>query len=193
GRRNTVPGRGRLAPSLPATAVLAELQERQSALLAHQYLGLAEIQRLAGPGVGFDTLMAFESYPSGNGGPPDLGGLRLAMSGGRDAAHYPLTVAVAPGDDLDFPLSYPPDVLTESAVRTLGDRLVRTLGRIAAEPDALLGRLDLLDPAERHVVVDTWNATEAPMPPATVPALVRARAEAAPEALAVVCGGETLT
>ena len=43
--------------------MLAGLQDRQSALLAFQYLGLAEIQRAAGPGAVFDTLMVYENYP----------------------------------------------------------------------------------------------------------------------------------
>ncbi|WP_345025026.1 amino acid adenylation domain-containing protein, partial [Actinomadura keratinilytica] len=190
---NTVPVRVRLDPARTVADMLARLQEQQSALLDHQYLGLAEIRKVAGPGAGFDTLMAFESYPAGEGRAPDLGGLRLAMTGGRDAAHYPLTVAVAPGDDLDFRISYRPDVFAERDVQALADRLVRILGRIAAHPDLPLGRLDLLDPAERDAVLDTWNDTAAPVPADTVPALIRARAGAAPDTPAVLCGDESLT
>ena len=41
----------------------ARLQDQQSALLAYHYLGLAQIQRAAGPGAVFDTLVVYENYP----------------------------------------------------------------------------------------------------------------------------------
>ncbi|MEG3162970.1 condensation domain-containing protein, partial [Sphingomonas sp. LB2R24] len=53
---NTVPLRLRLRPKETILQLLARLQEEQSRLLAHQHLGLSEIQRLAGVGELFDTL-----------------------------------------------------------------------------------------------------------------------------------------
>ena len=60
---NTLPLRVRLPASKPLIALLKELQDDQSRLIAHQHLGLAEIQRLAGLGELFDTLAVFENYP----------------------------------------------------------------------------------------------------------------------------------
>ena len=46
--------------------------------MAHQHLGLAEIQRLAGLGDLFDTLAVFENYPVDRGSlAAEAGGLRL--------------------------------------------------------------------------------------------------------------------
>ena len=53
--------------------MLADLQRRQSALMAHQYLGLPEVQRLAGPGAVFDTLVVYENYPLPSAAPPRPG------------------------------------------------------------------------------------------------------------------------
>ena len=51
--------------------------------MAHQHLGLAEIQGLAGLGELFDTLVVFENYPVDRGSlSADAGGLRLPMSAG---------------------------------------------------------------------------------------------------------------
>ena len=61
---NTVPARVRLDPAQPIADMVARLQDRQSALLAFHYLGLAEIQRAAGPGAVFDALMVYENYPA---------------------------------------------------------------------------------------------------------------------------------
>ena len=58
---NTLPLRVKLAPNKPVVELLSELQDSQSQLMAHQHLGLAEIQRLAGLGELFDTLVVFEN------------------------------------------------------------------------------------------------------------------------------------
>ena len=61
--------------------------------MAHQHLGLAEIQGLAGLGELFDTLVVFENYPVDRDSlAADAGGLRLTDVGGHDATHYPLSL-----------------------------------------------------------------------------------------------------
>ncbi|MDR3082294.1 MAG: condensation domain-containing protein, partial [Streptomyces sp.] len=60
---NTVPVRVRLDGSQPVLEMLRELQNRQSTLLSHHHLGLPEIQKAAGPGAAFDTLIVYESFP----------------------------------------------------------------------------------------------------------------------------------
>ncbi len=60
---NTLPLRIKLPPAQPLCDLLAQLQESQSRLIAHQHLGLAEIQAQAGLGELFDTLVVFENYP----------------------------------------------------------------------------------------------------------------------------------
>ncbi|MBI0381285.1 non-ribosomal peptide synthetase, partial [Streptomyces albiflaviniger] len=66
---NTIPVRVRLRPADSIAHLLGAVQAQQSALLDHQHLGLKEIQRLAGPGATFDTLMAFENFHAGETGP----------------------------------------------------------------------------------------------------------------------------
>ena len=61
---NTVPLRIKLPPGQPLCELLAQLQESQSALIAHQHLGLAEIQGLAGLGELFDTLVVLRTIRS---------------------------------------------------------------------------------------------------------------------------------
>ena len=60
---NTLPLRVALPPGQPLSDLLRQMQDSQSRLIAHQHLGLAEIQGLAGLGELFDTLMVFENYP----------------------------------------------------------------------------------------------------------------------------------
>ena len=76
---NTLPLRVQAAAGAAAAAsCCSEVQDGQSRLMAHQHLGLAEIQQLAGLGELFDTLVVFENYPVDRGGlAADAGGLRL--------------------------------------------------------------------------------------------------------------------
>ncbi len=73
---NTVPVRVRLRPADPFSAVMSGLQRQQSGLLDQQFLGLTEIQRVAGPGATFDTLLVFQNYPRGPATAPSIGGTR---------------------------------------------------------------------------------------------------------------------
>ena len=102
---NTVPVRVRLTPGHTIARMLTDLQAEQTDLLDHHYLSLSDIQRHAGSGAVFDTMMAFESFGSGAGGqkpaePNGDGkrqgprGVRFTGSGGRESINYPLGLLV---------------------------------------------------------------------------------------------------
>src|SRR5262249_48940299 len=62
-----------------------------------------------------------------------------------------------------------------------------------AAPEVSIGRLDILSAAERHTILQEWNATERALPGATLPQLFAAQAAATPDAVAVVFEGEQLS
>src|SRR6266542_2173685 len=147
---NTLPLRIKLAPRKPLLELLTEVQDRQSRLMAHQHLGLAEVQQLVGLGELFDTLVVFENYPVARGSlSAAAGGVRLSHASGHDATHYPLSLMVAPGERLELRLDYRPDLFERASVEALADRLLRVLEGAVASPDVAIGRLELLSAAER--------------------------------------------
>ena len=90
---NTVPLRLRLAGDEPVLAMLRRLQAEQARLLAHQHLGLTEIQSLSGQDELFDTLVVFENYPLDRAGLEQVTpGLRLVDLAANDATHYPVSL-----------------------------------------------------------------------------------------------------
>ena len=191
---NTLPLRVKLPPAKPLLTLLREVQESQSRLTAHQHLGLAEIQRLTGLGELFDTLVVFENYPLDRGSLATTAkGLHLTGIEGHDAPHYPLGLAVTPGQQLQLRLDYRPDLFDRASVEALAGRLVRLLEAAAGDPDQAIGRLDILTPAERHTILRAWNDTAHPVPSATVPQLFEAQAARTPDAVAVVFEDERLT
>ena len=68
-------------------------------MIAHQHVGLAEIQSEAGLGELFDTLVVFENYPADRLGATAVsGGVRLVGVSGHDATHYALGLMAMPGE-----------------------------------------------------------------------------------------------
>src|SRR3984885_8764072 len=80
------------------------------------------------------------------------------------------------------------DLFDEDAVQAFVARLGRVLAAVADGPQARLRQIAVLEPMERAQVLAGWNDTAAAVPEALVPELIAARAAAAPDAVAVVCG-----
>ncbi|MCQ8195327.1 amino acid adenylation domain-containing protein [Streptomyces rugosispiralis] len=204
---NTLPVRVRFDPARSVAELLTELQAEQAALVDYQYLSLSDIQRQAGPGATFDTIMAFESFPSGtnarkpSGDTPSgerserrgPGGLRFTEHGLRESINYPLGLVVGPSGGLGMRLSYRPDLFDEETAQGLVDQVLRVLGQMAADPETLVGRLEVLGEAEWSRVVAEWNATEATLPAGSIVERIEAWVAAAPDVVAVRCGEVALS
>ena len=195
---NTLPLRLRLAPSMLLSDLLRQTQDSQSRRIAHQHVGLAEIQQLVGLGELFDTLLVFENYPVDRTGlAMASNGIRLGAVRGHDATHYPLSLIVRPGDELQLRLDYRPDLFDRATVAALGERLVRLLAGAVAEPGRPIGSLEILAAGERDTILRLWNDTSRPLSGAgalpTLPALFAAQAARTPEATALVFEDRSLS
>ncbi|MFI6079380.1 amino acid adenylation domain-containing protein, partial [Actinoplanes sp. NPDC051343] len=191
---NTVPVRVRVRAGQTFAGLLARLQDEQAQLLDHQYLGLTQIQRLAGSGPLFDTLLVFENYPVDQARTDQLpAGLQITGVTGKDATHYPLTLAVVPGPRLTLQVGYQPDLFDEPAAQSIAARVVRLLEAVAHDPNQPVSRIDILDPAERRMILDEFNDTARPLPATTLPELFAAQVAVSPDAVAVVFEGVEVT
>ncbi|SNY72988.1 non-ribosomal peptide synthetase [Paractinoplanes atraurantiacus] len=173
---NTVPVRAKLPAGESWDAFLRRLQQEQAGLLAHQHLGLAPIQQLAGVGELFDTLLVFESYPVDEDRLDESqrdAGLKLAGVTGRDATHYPLTLVAAEDDGLHLALEFQADVFGEDFARLLLDRFMALAAEVAANPRTPVDRADALTAGERHRLLAEWSGDSLPVTPETLPDLVR--------------------
>ncbi|MGP2442969.1 non-ribosomal peptide synthetase, partial [Streptomyces sp. JW3] len=193
---NTLPVRVRLDGALPVRRLLTDLQQRQSALMPHQHLGLPEVQRLAGPGGVFDTIVVYENYPSPPEEQPDRSAAPIEIRRTRevtDASHYPLALVVVPDERTHLKLDYQQNLFDRETAASVVARLVRVLEQFAADPRTRVGDIDLLDADERARVVEEWNHTGRAAVPATVPELFAAHAARTPDTVAVRCGTARLT
>ncbi|MGW7078461.1 amino acid adenylation domain-containing protein [Streptomyces sp. NPDC054866] len=188
---NTLPVRVRLDADRPVLKMLAELQEHQSALIAHQHLGLSEIQQLAGSGAVFDTMLMFENYPRNSAtlaGPaegPAADEVTITQLHTLAGTHYPLAVGVVPADRLRVLVTYRPDLISKEGSLRTARQVVRTLEQLVADPALLVARVDALDAADRASVVEAWNATGTQALRGTLPELIAGRVASSPDAVAV--------
>ena len=191
---NTLPARVRWAPDEPVGAVLDRLQAWHVDLLDHHHVGLAAVQRRAGLGELFDSLVVFENYPfDADRVGAVAGGLGVALADGHDVTHYPVTLVAVPGERLRLRVDRRAPLAGGLGADRLLGWLRRALTAVAADPDAPVAALDLLDPAERARVVVRATDTAHPVPAGTLLDRLEDRAVAMPGATALIAGGERLT
>ncbi|AZP18708.1 amino acid adenylation domain-containing protein [Streptomyces aquilus] len=190
---NTLPVRVDLDPARTVGEVLAELQTRQSALLDHQHVGLSAVQRAAGPGATFDTLLAFENYPGDLDAQPLGADLTLTATELRESTNFALALGVTPADGLEIRLDHRADLFDRRDASRMARRLVRVLEQMAAGPGLRLSGVDLLDASERDAVVGEWNATAREVDASSVVERFRGWVAEAPGAVAVWAGGRALS
>ncbi|MFD5626604.1 non-ribosomal peptide synthase/polyketide synthase [Streptomyces sp. NPDC127072] len=188
---NTVPVRVRIRDEEPIAALLDRLQDEQSRLISHQYLGLSDIQRGAGLGELFDTLVVFESYPVED--DEDTTGLRTTVRDHQDSTHYPFAWAVEPAERLRLTAEFRPDLFEPATARRMAASMLTVLKAMTAAPAQPVGRVDILTPADRHTILETWNDNALPAGGGTVPGLFETQAAAAPDAVAVTDAHDTWT
>ncbi|RSM50664.1 non-ribosomal peptide synthetase [Amycolatopsis balhimycina DSM 5908] len=190
---NTVPARVRLDGRRPVLEMLEDLQARQAALTEHQYLGLPEIQKVAGTGAIFDTIVMVENYPHDAAGLGGDGGVAISSVVTRTGTSYPLTMNVSLGDRLRITVSYRPDRIDDATAAEVARQVVRVLERVVAEPSLPVGRLGVTSEPTRAAVVERWNSTGEAAAETSVLELFRRQAGASPDAVAVVAGERTLS
>ncbi|NUP51102.1 MAG: amino acid adenylation domain-containing protein [Catenulispora sp.] len=159
---NTVPVRVRLDPGESAARMLARLREEQTELLAYGHAGLAEIRRAAGPAATFDTTLLCANYPFDTAALDSLLGseLRLTAMDGDDGTHFPLRLAVLPGERIRLWLGYRPDVFCEAEAEGVLRDVARVFEDLAADPERVVDGLGREPGAAEFDDVSVWSGYE---------------------------------
>ncbi|MFC6022916.1 condensation domain-containing protein, partial [Plantactinospora solaniradicis] len=188
--------------------VLARVREADLAAYAHQDLpferlvdDLSPVRSLSRNPL-FQVMFALQST-SGRSGRWELPDLEVGpfRDGSQGAsARFDLSIELAERRDaegspagLGGVLLYATDLFDESTVQGLAARLVRVLEQVAADPGLRLSDIEVLDDAERSLVIGRWNDTAVRVPDQMVPELFEARVAASPDVVAVRCGADVLT
>ncbi|MGA6876376.1 amino acid adenylation domain-containing protein [Streptomyces pratensis] len=196
---NTVPVRLRPEPGETLATLLTRLQEEQGRLLGSQYVGLTEIRGVTDLPELFDTLAVFENYPMDaealRTAQQALPGLSVTGFSGTDAAHYPLTLTIAPGDTLKITFGYRAAVLDRAEVARTVARTRRLLTAMAQGLGLRADSVPVLLDGEREELLSLGDGAGLPHTTAgtSIPDAVARHAARHPDAVAVTGVGEQLT
>ncbi|WDF41243.1 amino acid adenylation domain-containing protein [Streptomyces sp. T12] len=182
---NTLPVRIRLRRGEGVDELLARVQSEQLRLAPYHHVRLSEVQRAAGAGELFDTVLAFENFPR-TAGPTTA----VELVETRDATHYPVTVAVVAGERMLLRISCRRGI----SAATVGTRLARAFEALTSAHGTPADRLDVLPQEERRQLL---ALAEGPVRPVaetlTIPGRFAGQVARTPDAPAVETDGEVLT
>ncbi|MFJ3448353.1 amino acid adenylation domain-containing protein [Pseudomonas sichuanensis] len=171
---------------------LQALQDDNLALREQEHTPLAQVQQWAGQAASalFDTLVVFENYPLDAAleqGAPD--GVRFTGIRNREQTHYPLTLLVTLGQQLELNLDFDRAAFTPARIQALGEHLVQVLEHLPAFADRPLGELPMLAPAALAELRQRAHLPALEYPrELCIHQAIEARAAANPEALALIDG-----
>ncbi|HYR07002.1 MAG TPA: AMP-binding protein, partial [Longimicrobium sp.] len=167
-------------------------------LLRHEHASLALAQRSSGvaaPAPLFTSLLNYR-YGGGRGGSQEAGqagGVRDIHA--QERTNYPVALAVNDlGEEFSLSAQVAAPVDAKRVCRMMHTALERLVEALEATPGRAIGSLDVLPEAERRMVVEEWNRTEAEVPrDVCAHELFEAQVERTPHAVALVYEDEEVT
>lgn len=182
---NTLPVRIVLRRGEAVDGLLARVQDEQLRLAPYHHVRLSQVQRAAGAGELFDTVLAFENFPRTEGHAP-----AVELVETRDATHYPVTIAVVAGERMLLRVSCRRGI----PAATIGARLAHALEALTSARGTPADRLDVLPPQERRQLLALSDGPVRPAPETSgIPGRFAAQVARTPDAPAVESDGEVLT
>ncbi|MGD1257808.1 amino acid adenylation domain-containing protein, partial [Mycobacterium seoulense] len=211
---NTLVLRVEVAGDPTFTGLLSQVRQRSLAAYEHQDVPFEVLVERLNPARSLthhplvQVMLAWQNFAGQDGGGPaaglSLGGVEITpMPVDTQTARMDLTFSLAERWDpagepagIGGTVEFRTDVFDPDSIRALVGRLQRVLTAMTADPTRPLSSLDLLDDAEHARLDEIGNRAvlTAPMAaPASLPALFAAQVARTPQAVALVCGGRSMT
>ncbi len=194
---NTIPVRIHAARDHTVAGFLKDLRALWVELRQFEYTPLVDIKEASEVPRSsslFDSLIVFENERFDS---------VLASSGGKwpsrrcrllEQTNYTLSFLAYGNREILFKLEYDARRYTRPTIERLLAHLERLLEAMAANPDATLGSLEMLNAEERRRILEEWNRTDTDYPrDVLVPSAIAAQAGAAPDRTAVVFRDTSIT
>ena len=212
---NPVALRASIPPELTFLELVSQVRHTVLEALEHQDLPLARLVELLQPtrepgrSPLFQTMFVLQrGQLTGMGG--SLSAFALGESGARMAlgaleleslplthrgSAFDLSLSMAEsGEGLSASLEYCTDLFTPSTAERMARHFASLLAELVAAPERRVEAVELLDEAERATVLGAWSqGPRDEVEEGEVAGLLTLRAQARPEAEALVCGAERLS
>ncbi|MFX1787374.1 condensation domain-containing protein, partial [Prescottella equi] len=204
---NTLALRTELTSSMRFTEVVARAKEADLSAFANADLPFERVveavssDRSSARHPVFQTVLSFQNQEQAT---LALPGLTVSSVPDTDrAAKFDLQFTLIPTDSgtVEAILTYATDLFDEATVVTLGERFVRILEAVAADPHAVVGDIEIVTEAERALLPgfadsepEEADASNTIVPAtSTLPQVLSAVVEADPEAPAIADDGTEIT
>ena len=161
---------------------------RLGELLAHEHASLALAQRCSGVPAGTPLFSALFNYRH-NTTPllADTAFDGIEFLGGQERTNYPLTLSV---DDSGVTLGLTTQARSPVDPQRVCGYMAHALASLAAAlehtPELAVRQLEILPPPERRLLLETWNATQAPCPSGCLHERYEDQVRRTPDAVALV-------
>lgn len=186
---NTVPVRVRVPPAHAVSDWLEGLQEARAAGADAEFARLVDVQAWSDVPRGvelFESLLVYENYPAADAAGDDAPFVIRDVEA-VELTNYPLTLVAQPGGGgLALRALFDRSRFDDATVDRLLDHLAQVVRGIVADPDQLVGDVEVIGAEEAERVRRWATGPRLAVPDATTPELVAAAAGTDPEAEAVV-------
>ncbi|MBF6211625.1 amino acid adenylation domain-containing protein [Nocardia puris] len=197
---NTLVLRSEVDPGAGFSELLERVRARDIAAFGHADVPFERLVELLDPARSaarhplFQVMLTFQNLERTELALPGLtvSGVDMAAA----SAKFDLQVTVVEEPDfggIATEFTYATDLFDPETVRGFAEKLGRVLAAVAADPDAVVGDIDLFAAGERDLVLREWNSPGAQVPEVTLVDLVESRATATPDAVAVRFGDTALS
>jgi amino acid adenylation domain-containing protein len=196
---NTLVMRVDLSGNPTVGEVLGRVKQQAIAAQQHQEIPFEQVVELVQPerSLGhsplFQVMFALQDAP---GGRPELAGVKMQALGASPhvVSRCDLTLSLqSAGEGIEGGVEYATALFEQETVERYVEYYRRVLEGMAWGEQARVERLPLMGEEERRQVVYEWNRTKSEIPEGCVHELFEEQAEKRPEAVAVVCGEQTLS
>ncbi len=191
---NTLPLTVNWEKEASCACVLQLIQQQIAALNSHSSVSLSSLQsqgeRL------FHSLLVFENYPNPIDETKDKEKKTLiTMRGSKEKTDYPLSLTAYEHDEtLTVRLCYDTTLISIKQVTRIKEQIFSILESISTAVEQPHTSINLLSNSERHTLLHTWNATDAPyLKDKTLYQLFEAQVDKTPDNIALVFEDQQLT
>ncbi|MCG9580581.1 amino acid adenylation domain-containing protein [Vibrio tubiashii] len=158
---NTLPVTSMVEWQAKTNQWLADIQEQASAQREFSHVSLSEVQAqspLAGENL-FDSLVVFENYPLDESLFSETG-VKIGEPDSYEFTHYPLTLAVLPGESLRIVFAYDSAKFSQSDIDALSATTSHYLEQLVDKLAHNLGDIDVLDTEQESRLSGHVKASE---------------------------------
>jgi amino acid adenylation domain-containing protein len=196
---NTLVLRTDLSGAPSVCALLDRVRHQSLAAYTHQDLPFERLVEMINPARAqnhhplFQVMISFNNNASARVDLPEL--TLVSEPFENSTAKFDLTFYFSDRTDgLEGSIEYAADLFDPATVERYAQRLLRILQAMTADPDQQIQAIDVLDPRERRLLLETWNETQAPYPAdRCIHQLFEAQVDLAPDATALVNQNLTLS